>query len=583
MTTASTSEPTPLKPLRLWPGIAIAVLLVLVRVGVPLILPDIAMFGVLGGLAAGLMIAVWWLFFSRAPWSERLGVLVLMSVAAFATRYVVHDSLNSGMMGGILLVFVAIPGLAVALVAGLVASRGLATGRRRAVLLASILIACGTFTLLRTDGIIGGGAAKLRWRWTPTGEQRLLAGTGDSLSSAPATAMNSEMPVTTREWPGFRGPGRDGIIRHVRIETDWAKSPPVVLWRRPIGPGWSSIAVVGEFLYTQEQRGDDEVVACYQVATGKPVWMHRDAARFYEPAGGAGPRGTPTVHNGRVYTMGATGIVNALDASHGTVVWSRNAQADTGAPPPGWGFAASPLVVDDLVIVAASGRLVGYETATGAPRWKHTTGGGGYSSPQLITIDGVPQILLLSGGGATSVSPADGTRLWQVAGIEGVSIVQPAFASAGDVLVAAGDMVAGVGIRRVAVSRGSSGWTVDERWTSRGLKPFFNDFVVHEGHAYGFDRTILASIDLSDGSRKWKGGRYGAGQLVLLPEQDLLLVLSEEGELALVNATPDRFTELARFKAIEGKTWNHPVVVGDILLVRNGDEMAAFRLPLTGR
>jgi hypothetical protein len=583
MTTASSSEPTPQKPLRLWPGITIAVLLVLVRVGVPMILPDIAMFGVLGGLAAGLMIAVWWLFFSRAPWSERLGVLVLMSVAAFATRYVVHDSLNSGMIGGILLVFVAIPGLAVALVAGLVASRGLATGRRRAVLLASILIACGTFTLLRTDGIIGGGAAQLRWRWTPTGEQRLLAGTGDSLSSAPATAMNSDVPVATREWPGFRGPGRDGIIRHVRIETDWAKSPPVVLWRRPIGPGWSSIAVVGEFLYTQEQRGDDEVVACYQVATGKPVWMHRDAARFYEPAGGAGPRGTPTVHNGRVYTMGATGIVNALDASHGTVVWSRNAQADTGAPPPGWGFAASPLVVDDLVIVAASGRLVGYETATGAPRWKHTTGGGGYSSPQLITIDGVPQILLLSGGGATSVSPADGTRLWQVAGIEGVSIVQPAFASAGDVLVAAGDMVAGVGIRRVAVSRGSSGWTVDERWTSRGLKPFFNDFVVHEGHAYGFDRTILASIDLSDGSRKWKGGRYGAGQLVLLPEQDLLLVLSEEGELALVNATPDRFTELARFKAIEGKTWNHPVVVGDILLVRNGEEMAAFQLPLTGR
>jgi outer membrane protein assembly factor BamB len=527
----------------------------------------------------------------------------------------------------------AIPVLSLVLAAWAVASRRLSSGPRRASMVATILLACGVFTLLRTGGITGDGTSDLHWRWTETPEERLLAQAGDepaALASAPEAAATPEKRLpgqasdeptapapapaaaetpekrvpapagdesTARsadpagakadaDWPGFRGPGRDSSVRGVRIETDWSRKPPVAMWRRPIGPGWSSFAVHGEVLYTQEQRGDDEIVAAYNVTTGEPVWRHSDAARFWESNAGAGPRGTPTLSNGRVYTFGATGIVNALDASNGAVVWSRNAASDTGVKIPGWGFASSPLVVNDVVIVAASGRLAAYDVATGNPRWFRQTGGAGYSSPHRMTIDGVAQILLLNGGGATSVAPADGTLLWehqhQWPGAV-LSIVQPALTADGDVLFGAVDFSAsGIGTRRIAVAHGPGGWTVEERWTSTGLKPSFNDIVVHEGHAFGFDGSILACIDLRDGTRKWKGGRYGHGQLVLLPDQDLLLVLSEEGELALVAATSDQFTELARFPAIEGKTWNHPVLVGDVLLVRNGEEMAAFRLALAG-
>ena len=610
MTTIPKTDSIARKPLRLWPGVVAVTLQWLGWLVVPVVVPQWAIYGFLGGLFLGLVIVAWWLFFSRALWSERLGAIALMVVAVAATSFLVHPSISNGMMGMMLFIY-SIPVLCLALVAWALASRGLSSGRRHAAMAAAIVIACGTLTLIRTDGVSGEGDSDIEWRWTPTAEDRLLAQAGDEPVApapvppaatqpeksaepiAPAPAKTPEKPPAvadpipekrTAEWPGFRGPYRDGIVRGVRIETDWSRTPPVELWRKPIGPGWSSFAVDGDFIYTQEQRGDDEVVSCYRLTTGEPVWRHRDAIRFWESNAGAGPRGTPTVHNGRVYTMGATGVLNALDAGSGARFWSRNAAADTGKTVPDWGIASSPVATDDLVIVAVAGQLAAYDVRTGNPRWVGAAGGGGYSSPHFATIDGVPQVLLLRGARTISVAPADGTLLWEhSSGQPAVSIVQPALAADGDVLIAGGDAMGGMGMRRIAVKHGPGGWSVEERWTSRGLKPYFNDFVVHEGHAFGFDGSILASIDLENGERKWKGGRYGHGQMVVLPDQDLLLVLSEEGELALVAAVPDKFTEVARFKVIEGKTWNHPVLVGDVLLVRNGEEMAAFRLARAGR
>ncbi len=605
------------KPLRLWPAVVIAIVQLLVMFGAPVVAPDSGMLiGMLGGVVGALAILVWWLLFSRARWFERVGAIVLMVAAVFATRAVAHASMV-GAGQGMMIYFLPTPYLALALVAWAVATRHLKDGVRRAALVAAVFLACAPFDIIRTAGIKGGAGGEFHWRWTPTPEQLLLAKGGDepkplppptapaspgapaeTAKETPAAASASVTPAavpappvaeeiphasaamdTPAEWPGFRGPNRDSVIHGVQIKTDWSTSPPVEIWRRPIGPGWSSFAVHGDLLYTQEQRGDDEVVSCYRVSTGEPVWRHRDAVRFYESNGGAGPRATPTLSHGRVYTLGATAVLNALDAGTGKVVWSHNAATDTGRKTPEWGFTSSPLVVDDLVIVAVSGTLAAYDAATGKPRWVGPQHGGSYSSPQLATIDGVAQILLLSAPGAVSVSPADGKLLWEHTW-EGGAIVQPALTADGGILINAMSAMGGIATRRLAVARGTGGWTVEERWTSNGLKPYYSDFVVHKGHAYGFDGSILACIDLEDGKRKWKGGRYGTGQLVLLADQDVLLVTSEDGELALVRATPDQFTELARIPALNSKTWNHPVLVGDHLLVRNGEEMAAFRLPL---
>jgi outer membrane protein assembly factor BamB len=616
------------KSLRLWPGIVFVTLEWLLWTVFPLVAPaEQAVLGMLGGAACGLVVLLWWLFFSRAPWVERLGALALMILAVPVAYRFAHQSVTTAAMGNLLMIL-SIPAMTLALVVWAVASQRLSSGRRRAWMAVAISLACASLGLVRIGGVSGDGVFDIHWRWTPTPEDRLLARVGNEPltaaptaaatptekpappepiapapataspvpavvkapatkeSAAPATAATTAAPVVSErefkraEWPGFRGPGRDSNIRGVRIETDWDHTPPVALWHKPIGPGWSSFAINGDVFYTQEQRGDDEIVSAYHVKTGEPVWTHRDAARFFEGNAGPGPRGTPAISGDRVFTHGATGIVNALNARDGSVLWSRNSSTDTGAAMPGWGFASSPLVIDDLVVVASSGRLIAYDVATGRPRWNAQSGGGSYGSPQLMTIAGVPQIVLLNGSGVTSFAPGDGTKLWNDAWT-GAPMLQPTQISDGDLLISSGDAMGGLGTRRIAVAHGPGGWTVEERWTSRGLKPYFNDLVVHKGYAFGFDGSILSCIDLADGERKWKGGRFGHGQLVLLPDQDLLLLLSEDGELALVSATPDKFAEITtRIPAIDGKTWNHPALVGDVLLVRNGETMAAFRLSM---
>ena len=585
--------------LRLWPGVIAVVLQWIAWEIVPLFNADMVLYSVMGTAALGIVILIWWLAFSKAPHLERWSALALLVALAFAAVPVLDPSIRGGMMSMMYPMY-SFPLLSLALVGWAVVSRRFSGVARYAALAATVALACGSLLAVRTNGITAEGRSDLKWRWARTAEQRLIAQTAEM--PAPAAQPPPETPAPAAEiparpaalhtavptnvpavrlpgdWPGFRGPNRDDHVNGLRIKTDWTAAPPSEMWRHPVGPGWSSFAVRDGLVYTQEQRGEFEVVSCYNLATGQPVWIHRDHTRFYESNGGAGPRGTPTLHEGRVYTFGATGTVDALDAKTGAIIWTRNASTDTGAKMPEWGFASSPLVYKDSVIVAASGRVVAYDLAKGDPRWRAQLGGGSYASPQFLNINGVDQIVVLTGLGLAGLAPADGSVLWKYSW-EGFASLQPAIISDGNILIASADSGGGLGTRRLAITQSSGDWKASEVWLSKGLKPYFNDLVIHNGNAYGFDGGILSCIDLQDGSRKWKGGRYGHGQLLLLADQDLLLVTSEEGEVALVAATPAQFSEIAKIRAMDGKTWNHPVVAGETLLIRNSEEMVAYRLP----
>lgn len=564
-------KPIQQKPLRLWPGLVAVILMWILRYGIPLFFTGdtVIMIGVFGELLCALTFVLWWAFFSRAPRFERWSAILLMIVALLATSPFIHVSIATTMQGLMFSVY-SIPVLCLAFVVWAIANRRPSGKYRRTSMILTILLASGFWVFLRTDGMTGEAHQDFAWRWAKTAEERLLAQQGEDVISFVVKEDTAAIP----EWPGFRGPNRDGKVHGVQIETDWSVSPPKEMWRQAVGPGCSSFSVNGELFYTQEQRGEYEAVSCYDINTGKAVWRHKDSARFWDSHAGAGPRGTPTISSGRIYSLGATGILNVLDAYDGSVIWSRNAVTDIDAKVPGWGIASSPLVVDDIVIVAITGKLVAYDINTGEARWFGTDGGGDtYSSAHLFTINGITQVLLMSGAGATSFNPDDGTQFWEHKWQNEGRTIQPAITPDGDLLISG----CGKGMRRIKFSHKSGEWTIEEAWTSLPLRPTFNDFVIHKGHAYGYNGRSIVCVEIENGKMKWKKGRYG-GQLLLLADQDLLLILSEKGDLALVKAEPEQFTELAFFPAIKGKTWNHPVMVNDILLVRNTSEMAAFRL-----
>lgn len=380
-------------------------------------------------------------------------------------------------------------------------------------------------------------------------------------------------------WTDFRGPARDGHYRERSIRTNWPAAGLTPIWKQPVGGGYASFVVARGRAFTIEQRGPQEVAAAYDVATGRELWINAWPALFREALGGDGPRATPTWADGMVYTLGATGELRALDESTGHMRWRTNILGDSGAANLDWGMASSPLVVGDTLVVLPGGSggrsVVAYDRRTGGRAWSALDDKQAYSSPMLATLAGVRQLVVFSASRLVGLTADRGEVLWEYPWRTDFDIhaSQPLLIGENRVFVSTGY---GTGAAVIEITAGAGRFSVREVWRSNRMKNQFTSSVLHDGFIYGLDESILACLDAATGELKWKGGRYGYGQVMLAGGH--LIVLAENGDLALVRARPDRHEEIVRFPAVEGKTWNHPALADGILLVRNDTEMAAFDL-----
>jgi outer membrane protein assembly factor BamB len=474
------------------------------------------------------------------------------------------------------------------------------TGKKVFASLAIVVLSASYLFFAYRSGFLSGPEPDMEAHYTELERQRAqqremdagataASSTSEQPGSAAAANANANesksAPVAATErstrsyWTNFRGPARDGRYDEIPIRTAWPAEGLRLLWKQPIGGGYASFVVAEGTAFTIEQRRQQEIVAAYDVETGRELWTHGSDAEFKESMGGDGPRATPTWEAGRLYSLGAEGDLRCFDAKTGRLNWSKNILKDAGAANLSWGMAGSPLIVDDKVIVLPGGRsgksVVSYNKLTGAQVWTSLNDIQAYVSPMLVTLSGKRQILVVTATRIVGLAIEDGSLLWESKWDTemGINISQPIVIDANHFFISSGY---GKGAALVEISGSGDGLAARKVWENTSMKNKFNSSVLHEGNVYGLDEGILTCVDVKTGERKWKGGRYGYGQVILASGH--LIIITDAGELVLAKATPDKHTEVARFSAIEGRTWNYPAIADGRLLVRNQTQMACFDL-----
>ncbi len=529
----SSEYPPPTTPPRLvgirwWPAGVILGLMVLAMGGVqswsefPFQRRNLICLGIAGG-ALGLGV-LWWLFLSRARWTLRLAGIAGLALLAGMARLT-----------------------------------------------------------LRIRGVTGDLIPIVETRWARSSAAPMVSPPTPGVPAAvsPQATARSTASRLAGDYPQFLGKNRNGIVDDISFHTNWTVHPPQLLWRQPVGGAWSGFSVVGNRAVTQEQSGDNELVVCRDAIIGNVIWKTTNSGRYFTPIAGEGPRSSPTITDGRVITLGARGWLQVLDLATGQRLWGTNILEFAQAGMPEWGLSGSPLVISNRVVVSAGGRdgrsLLLWNLQSGQLIASGGSSSAEYSSPYLTELAGVPQILQFNHREISAHDPMTARVLWsRPFGVQFPLVANPVRVSSNSVFLSAGY---GVGGELLELSQTTTG-SIEVRsvWTSKRLKAKFSNPVFRDGFIYGLDDGILACLDAKDGAQRWKEGRHGHGQGLLVGE--LYLLMAENGELVLLHPTPDGPGELARLKVFSDKTWNPIALAGDLLLVRNDREAACYRLPL---
>ncbi|MAV34513.1 MAG: hypothetical protein CMJ59_03560 [Planctomycetaceae bacterium] len=447
----------------------------------------------------------------------------------------------------------------------------------------AILVALALMSF-RIDTFSGSLWPTFRLSWRPPHDE--------SLGAPPVTGRLVDLAKSTpNDFPQFLGPQRANSVDHVRLDPDWKTNPPLRLWKRPIGAGWGGFVAVNGCAVTMEQRGPSELVTCYDIKTGEPHWSHVERTRHQSLMGGIGPRSTPTIDRGQVFTLGATGILCCLNGATGKPIWRFDLLDHYGISPSDetdavpWGRAASPLVTESLVVIPAGGSagqrvsLVALNRTDGQVAWEGGNRQVSYASPSLVTLAGAPQILIVNENTISAHDPRSGNRLWShpwTGNSNSNASVSQALAVTDSMVLLSKGYGVGSELLQLDVDADQQ-FHVRSLWSSsRVLKTKFTNACLFEGHVYALSDGVLECVDISSGRRQWKRGRFGHGQLLRVESH--LLVQAESGEIVLVQATPEGFRKLGSIAALHGQTWNNLCLYGRYLLARNAREATCFSL-----
>lgn len=483
------------------------------------------------------------------------------------------------------------------------------------------VLAIAFLATVRVDGFTGDMWPRFAWRWSPSGADRarafrLAAKSGRDEAptkrttlrpvtdggASPATRGHAESSATddlatpsdaepwhesAADWPAFRGASRDGIVRPAQLGRVELEELARVngrfheVWRHPVGPAWSSFAVAGEQVVTQEQRDQDEAVVCYDFATGRELWENRHPGEYARPPAGTGPRATPTIVGDRVYVVGGLGRLVCLDRRSGRTIWSRDPVRSATGQALEWGTSASPLVAGDLVIVhvgEGERSLWAYDRHTGTLRWSAGTHAASYASPQLFDIAGVRVLVQFDAHGGAGFDVETGLELWRhpLSNGPGINGSQP-MPLGDDRLLLSTSYGTGSCLLELTPGRDrTTAWRVREVWSSRQFKLKYNTGFVVDGFAYGLDEGVLCCLDMSTGKRQWRQQRFGFGQMLRLG--DRLLIVSETGDIVLVAIDSRGYRELSRQHVLDDPVWALPALARGHLFVRSATEAVALRV-----